>query len=139
MAAIIEPQRYSASDRPALRLVPVQSSSRSATAVAPVEIGVADLGLRLVHLVAAIALFVVFVGGAIAVSSGALAGLAPAPSASSGAVVGETTVTVEPGDTLWSIARRVQPTGDVRPLVDQLAAARGGEVLQPGQQVVVPG
>ena len=28
-----------------------------------------------------------------------------------------------PGDTYWSIARRLQPTGDVRPLVDRLAAA----------------
>jgi hypothetical protein len=45
--------------------------------------------------------------------------------------------TVEPGDTFWSIARRMQPDGDVRPLVDRLVAAHGsalvvGEVIHIG-------
>src|SRR5262245_42602808 len=39
-------------------------------------------------------------------------------------------VIVQPGDTLWSIARRVQPSGDVRPLVDKLDAQRHGRALQ---------
>ena len=30
-------------------------------------------------------------------------------------------VVVQPGDTMWTIARTVQPDGDVRPLVDALA------------------
>jgi nucleoid-associated protein YgaU len=47
-------------------------------------------------------------------------------------------VTVRPGDTLWAIARRVQPTGDVRPLVDQLVATYGSATLQPGQVVSIP-
>jgi LysM repeat protein len=47
-------------------------------------------------------------------------------------------VDVQPGDTIWSIARRVQPSGDVRPLVDRLAAAHGGTVLQVGERIVVP-
>jgi hypothetical protein len=33
---------------------------------------------------------------------------------------------VQPGDTVWSVARRLQPEGDVRPVVDRLVAARGG-------------
>ncbi len=49
-----------------------------------------------------------------------------------------TVVEVAPGDTLWTIARRIQPSGDVRPLVDRLAAAHGGTVLQVGERLVVP-
>ena len=35
-------------------------------------------------------------------------------------------VIVKPGDTLWSIARKMQPTGDVRPLVDRIATLNNG-------------
>lgn len=45
---------------------------------------------------------------------------------------------VQPGDTLWAIARRLQPTGDVRPLVARLSRANGGARLVPGQRVVLP-
>ena len=41
-------------------------------------------------------------------------------------------------DTMWSIARRIQPTGDVRALVERLVAANGS-AIQPGDRVVVPG
>lgn len=44
---------------------------------------------------------------------------------------------VQPGDTLWSIARDFVPEGDIRPLVDRLAAARGNTPLQPGEAVVL--
>lgn len=44
---------------------------------------------------------------------------------------------VKPGDTLWSIARAVQPTGDERPLVDKLSAEVGGN-LYPGQVIPLP-
>ncbi len=43
------------------------------------------------------------------------------------------TVVVQPGDTLWAIARRLAPGEDPRPLVDQLAAAHGSGPLLPGQ------
>ncbi|HEX9682561.1 MAG TPA: LysM domain-containing protein [Acidimicrobiales bacterium] len=46
-------------------------------------------------------------------------------------------VRVKRGDTLWSIARRLQPQGEVRPLVDRLAAANGGATLQVGQVLMV--
>lgn len=47
---------------------------------------------------------------------------------------------VEPGDSLWSIASRLQPTGDVRPLVDELVARNGGETtLVPGQVIDLSG
>jgi LysM domain len=49
------------------------------------------------------------------------------------------TYVVEPGDTLWSIARRVAPDQDPRPVVDRLIQVndvRGG--LQVGQELSVP-
>jgi hypothetical protein len=49
------------------------------------------------------------------------------------------TYVVEPGDTLWSIARRVAPGRDPRPVVDSLIEAndvRGG--LQAGQELSIP-
>ncbi len=48
------------------------------------------------------------------------------------------TVVVAPGDTFWSIASRLQPDGDLRPLVDRLVAAHGGGVLQAGERLSVP-
>jgi Tfp pilus assembly protein FimV len=49
------------------------------------------------------------------------------------------TYVVESGDTLWSIARRVAPDRDPRPVVDGLIEAndlRGG--LQAGQELSIP-
>ncbi|HZB58569.1 MAG TPA: LysM peptidoglycan-binding domain-containing protein [Actinomycetota bacterium] len=49
------------------------------------------------------------------------------------------TYVVEQGDTLWSIARRVAPGRDPRPVVDGLIEAndvRGG--LQAGQELSIP-
>jgi Tfp pilus assembly protein FimV len=49
------------------------------------------------------------------------------------------TYVVKPGDTLWSIARRVAPGRDPRPVVDGLIKAndlRGG--LQAGQELSIP-
>ena len=46
---------------------------------------------------------------------------------------------VQPGDTLWSIARRLQPTGDVRPLVHRLERANGGARLQVGDRLALNG
>ena len=44
---------------------------------------------------------------------------------------------VQPGDTLWSIARRLQPEGDVRPLVDQLVDLNGGTDLAVGARLPI--
>ena len=48
------------------------------------------------------------------------------------------TVVVAPGDTFWSIASRIQPSGDVRPLVDRLVADHGGTALRVGARISVP-
>lgn len=45
---------------------------------------------------------------------------------------------VEPGDTLWAIARRIEPDGEVRGIVDALSRARRGLPLQPGEAIRWP-
>lgn len=45
---------------------------------------------------------------------------------------------VQPGDTLWTIARELQPHGDVRPLVTKLTAARQGAPLSAGERIALP-
>jgi len=55
------------------------------------------------------------------------------------AVAAEVTViVVEPGDTLWTIARAIQPHGDHRALVDGLDDLVESAVLQPGQRITIP-
>ncbi|MEZ5176942.1 MAG: LysM domain-containing protein [Acidimicrobiales bacterium] len=133
MAAILEPQRFprpAAPTRPDLRLIP---GGRS-TAPTPTRTGPASVAVA-----AALVAVVLLVVATLAVGRGALAGLAPAPAtAEAPATASGRTVVVAPGDTLWSIARRLQPTGDVRPLVDRLAAANGGAAIAAGDRLVVP-
>jgi hypothetical protein len=45
---------------------------------------------------------------------------------------------VQPGDTLWNIARQLHPQDDPRPVVDQLASQLHGASLQVGQRLVLP-
>jgi len=45
------------------------------------------------------------------------------------------TTTVVPGDSLWSVAARLAPGADPRPVVDALERARHGAVLVPGERV----
>lgn len=48
------------------------------------------------------------------------------------------TYTVQPGDTLWSIARGLGGGGDPRPVVDRLMAERQGRPLQVGERIALP-
>jgi LysM repeat protein len=54
------------------------------------------------------------------------------------AAVGTRTYVVQPGDTLWSIARHLHPDQDPRPLVDQLSTQVPGGSLQAGQRLALP-
>jgi nucleoid-associated protein YgaU len=42
---------------------------------------------------------------------------------------------VQPGDTIWSIARQLDPSGDPRATVDRIVALNGGAALEPGQHL----
>ena len=57
--------------------------------------------------------------------------------ASSGNATG-TPVVVRPGDSLWSLAARLAPGEDLRPIVDELSSARGGAPLVPGEVIRLP-
>ncbi|MDP9402418.1 MAG: LysM peptidoglycan-binding domain-containing protein [Actinomycetota bacterium] len=80
------------------------------------------------------------------VASGVLGGAAPGSSlTTSGSApptpvvpVASTSYVVQPGDTLWSVARRLRPKGDVRPLVDHLGRQTGGRPLRAGQRIPLP-
>jgi LysM repeat protein len=71
-------------------------------------------------------------GGGPLTTTGAAAGSAMSPASAQVYVV-------RPGDTLWSIARRVEPNADIRPLVDRLDAQLGGATLYPGEPLAIPG
>ena len=135
MAAIVDPHRLPlavTSHRPVLRGLAGGQLARPVSTAS---------GIRPVAVLAVALLFVLVIAGVLALGRGAFAGLAPAPPAATSGPASSTsgpTVVVHRGDTLWSIARRLQPTGDVRALVDRLVAARGTAALSPGDRVAVP-
>jgi Tfp pilus assembly protein FimV len=59
---------------------------------------------------------------------------APAPARP----VSGATYVVQPGDTLWSVAARLDRGGDLRDTVQALAKANGGSAITAGQRLVVP-
>lgn len=46
---------------------------------------------------------------------------------------------VQPGDSLWTIAERLQPAGDIRPLVDALSERAGSSSVRVGQRIDLDG
>jgi len=116
--------------RPYLRLVPpMQTSARTSPAVFRRR--------RLAALVMAVALVLAAkaaVGGPQTgiEASGAERAAPTSVSDAQGSYV------VKQGDTLWAIARQLQPGGDVRPLVDRLAALRRGQPLRVGERIALP-
>ncbi len=85
-------------------------------------------------LVAAIAIFVVALALPLSGTGGHSHATGSAP-AETGAGVA---YTVQPGDTLWTIAERVDPTADPRPLVARLAAQTGSDSVVPGEHIDLP-
>ncbi len=121
--------------RPALRLLQGGLAARPSPAVYRRR--------RVVALVLAVAFVVVAMAGlqaALRPLTGA-GGERPLSAAQGSAPVtaGHETLLVQPGETLWDIARDLQPTGDLRPVVDELAALNGGATLEAGQTLVLPG
>ena len=68
-----------------------------------------------------------------------LGGASGASGPSAAAAGASTVYVVQPGDTLWTIARSLHPHGDIRPVVDALEQRAGGADLVPGQRVRVDG
>ncbi|MEL6985265.1 MAG: LysM peptidoglycan-binding domain-containing protein [Actinomycetota bacterium] len=95
-------------------------------------------------MVLGIALVIVALFGGLRLIQGSPSSAAadPAVGGEVGAVVvaeGDQVLVAGPGDTLWSIASSLSPDGDPRPVVVALIEANGGESLQIGQQIVIPG
>jgi nucleoid-associated protein YgaU len=62
----------------------------------------------------------------------------PGPALAGEAVAAHSAYVVQPGDTLWSIAVRLDPTGDPRPVVAKLESELGSDNVVPGEQLVLP-
>lgn len=116
--------------RPAARRPrPVPSSA--ARAATPVRLTLR--GRRLLRtVVVAVALLVVLVVGFL--------GRTPAGAGDSAPQTATSTVVVQPGDTLWNVAKSVAPNADVRETVERIATLNNLDtrVLIPGQTLVIP-
>ena len=64
--------------------------------------------------------------------------LGGSPLATSGRLPHVQQVVVQPGDSLWSIAQRVDPGRDLRPIVDAMQRSLGTSTLVAGTTVPVP-
>lgn len=131
------PRPGAAAARRHLRLVtgPEPSEARPRRGRTPVSRR--PRGRRILPAIAtALALVGVWYGAGALVAAGGTSPLARLQGARK--VAGGYAYVVRPGDTLWSIATRLDPSGDPRPLVDHLAGERHGAALQPGEVLLVP-
>ncbi|HEX4864148.1 MAG TPA: LysM peptidoglycan-binding domain-containing protein [Acidimicrobiales bacterium] len=89
------------------------------------------IGLALLIMVSTLAVQAALgrTGGGPLTATGALPG---------GQLAGSEVYVVRPGNTIWSIARSVDPNGDVRPLVDRISSQLGGTQLHPGERLTLP-
>jgi hypothetical protein len=62
---------------------------------------------------------------------------APGPDPSRAVPVVAVIHVVQPGDTVWGIARSFQPGGEIRPLVDRIETELHGQPLQVGDRLVL--
>jgi hypothetical protein len=74
----------------------------------------------------------------LALPLGGTGGRSHAPGSASAGTLHPVEYTVQPGDSLWSIAARVDPSGDPRPLVAEMASQLGSDTVQPGERITVP-
>lgn len=72
-----------------------------------------------------------------------LLGRTPADAGSGAVVPATSTVVVQPGQTLWQVAKAAVPGADVRETLERIAVLNGFEsasdlVVHPGQKLVIP-
>lgn len=96
----------------------------------------AAFGALVTVVVLVVAVLLATVGGGASATDTVGAGVPAASGSGDGA---SATHVVQPGDTVWSIARRLQPDGDVRGLVDRIVARNGGATVTAGQRLVLDG
>lgn len=89
---------------------------------------------RLAAVVAAMAALLALGVGRAAIAGGSPAGGSPAGGSPANSRPRQVHV-VQPGDTLWSVARRLHPHGDVRATVDRLSESHGPGVLRVGERL----
>jgi hypothetical protein len=122
-----------------VRLAPIGAGDGSPVEIGPVGIGAAQFEPRPLRLtrrgVVAIALGVAVIGGLLLL----VAHLSAESAAARPAIAPGTVVTVQPGDTLWSIAGQVAPGRDPRRVVEQIRQSNHltSVSLIPGQTLKV--
>jgi LysM repeat protein len=124
--------RSAPSGAAAPRPVSAKAATRSGSDAVPLRL--TRRGRRLARTVIVLmALLTALVLSVTARSSSVEAGNAPAE-------VATTTVVVQPGQTLWTVARTIAPNADVRDTVARIQHLNGisGSNVRPGQQLVVP-
>ena len=114
-----------------LAIVPTISSATRVSRV-PATVYRRRRAVALVVAASVIAALVLAVGGLLASFGGGPLTASERPGVPSAVYV------VQPGDTFWDIARRLDPAGDPRPLVARLVAAHGSPVLVPGERLALP-
>jgi LysM repeat protein len=141
----VEPTQHTATALPHLRLVELEPVIPVAIGLATARTTPAPAALRLsteVYWARRIAVVVALVLGVLAVA----AVLGPLLDGVSGAVALEgaslsaelpAAYVVQPGDTVWSVARGLQPAGDLRPLVAHITSSNGGASLDVGQVLII--
>ncbi|WP_040339875.1 LysM peptidoglycan-binding domain-containing protein [Candidatus Blastococcus massiliensis] len=79
-------------------------------------------------------------GLAVGVALGSWVGSAVAGDGQQLRLVGESSVVVRPGDSLWSIATSVAGEEDVRPVIDEIRELNGlaDATVVPGQVLLLP-
>lgn len=85
-------------------------------------------------IVVAVGLLLLVLAGVVVGNGVASAGPGSNPRVSSRSAM----VTVEHGDSMWIIARRIQPTGDIRPLVQAMIDSHGTAAIDVGDTLLVP-
>lgn len=137
MTAIIDPlhipsvRSQRTASRTASRTAPAWESRSVRTPVAPTRVSAAVFRRRRrvvgTALAVAVASMVTIAMGTSAIANEPGVGNQNVPRA----------IVVQQGDTLWEIARRIAPTGNISNLVDELVRINGAD-LQVGQIIRVP-